>query len=146
MPPRPEDASAPSAEEIEADFLDRVRKAHDNGWAMDDQLIEPGLIAVTLPVRDPAGAVVCAVSVVSHTSGHSARSLAEQALAPLHRALAAMEAALASPTSTAPAEKAGAADPCGAPSQTEMSGSTLPEAELATRLTRAATEALTPAR
>ncbi|MCZ0982397.1 helix-turn-helix domain-containing protein [Streptomyces diastatochromogenes] len=56
-----------------------------------------GLLAVALPVRGPDGAVVCAVSVVSHTSRHSAASLTEQALPPLRRAVAAMERALAEP-------------------------------------------------
>jgi IclR family pca regulon transcriptional regulator len=70
---------------------------------VDDQLIEPGLLAVALPVRGPDGAVVCAVSVVSHTSRHSAASLTEQALPPLRRAVTAMERALAEPE---PAEAA----------------------------------------
>ncbi|WP_420034451.1 helix-turn-helix domain-containing protein [Streptomyces sp. cg28] len=43
--------------------------------AVDDQLVERGLIAVAMPVRGPSGGVVCAVSVVSHTSRHSADSL-----------------------------------------------------------------------
>ncbi|MER5951251.1 helix-turn-helix domain-containing protein [Streptomyces sp. NPDC001904] len=45
------------------------------GLAVDDQLVERGLIAVAMPVRGPSGEVVCAVSVVSHTSRHSADSL-----------------------------------------------------------------------
>ncbi|MFE6893861.1 helix-turn-helix domain-containing protein [Streptomyces sp. NPDC057694] len=43
--------------------------------SVDDQLVEPGLVAVAVPVRGPGGDVVCAVSVVSHTSRHSARGL-----------------------------------------------------------------------
>ncbi|CAM5630305.1 IclR family transcriptional regulator domain-containing protein [Streptomyces tanashiensis] len=94
VPPRP---AAPSSEEAETAFLDRVREARETGFAVDDQLIEPGLLAVALPVRGPDGAVVCAVSVVSHTSRHSAASLTEQALPPLRRAVTAMERALAEP-------------------------------------------------
>ncbi|MFB6837748.1 IclR family transcriptional regulator C-terminal domain-containing protein [Streptomyces sp. NPDC056361] len=93
VPPRP---AAPPAG-VEAEFLDRVREARASGMAVDDQTIEPGLLAVALPVRGPGGAVVCAVSVVSHTSRHTARSLTARALAPLRRAVAAMEAALAAP-------------------------------------------------
>ncbi|MER5208339.1 IclR family transcriptional regulator C-terminal domain-containing protein [Streptomyces sp. NPDC002825] len=93
VPPRP---PAPAGE-VESEFLARVREARETGLAVDDQLIEPGLLAVALPVRGPDGAVVCAVSVVSHTSRHSARSLTAQALPPLRKAVAAMEAALAAP-------------------------------------------------
>ncbi|MFI6182605.1 IclR family transcriptional regulator C-terminal domain-containing protein [Nonomuraea sp. NPDC051191] len=64
-------------------------------WAEDDQLIEPGLIAVALPVRDPDGKAVCAVSVVSHTSRHTMAGLREHALPRLRATVAAMEAALA---------------------------------------------------
>ncbi|MEE1816071.1 IclR family transcriptional regulator C-terminal domain-containing protein [Streptomyces sp. SP18ES09] len=91
VPPRP---SAPPGP-VEAEFLDRVRKARETGLAVDDQLIEPGLLAVALPVRGPDGAVVCAVSVVSHSSRHSATTLTERALPSLRRAVTAMEEALA---------------------------------------------------
>ncbi|MGR8010028.1 IclR family transcriptional regulator domain-containing protein [Streptomyces hypolithicus] len=67
------------------------------GWSIDDQFIEPGLVAVAHAVRDPAGLTVCALSVVSHTSRHSARSLREHALPRLRRAAAAMEEALRTP-------------------------------------------------
>ncbi|WP_369148192.1 IclR family transcriptional regulator C-terminal domain-containing protein [Streptomyces sp. R44] len=109
VPPRP----ASPAEEVEAAFLDRVREARETGLAVDDQLIEPGLLAVALPVRGPDGAVVCAVSVVSHTSRHSAESLREAALPPLRRAVAAMEGALAA--EDVPGAGADAAPPVPAP-------------------------------
>ncbi|MFE0647141.1 IclR family transcriptional regulator C-terminal domain-containing protein [Streptomyces sp. NPDC059534] len=100
VPPRPADHD-PAA--VEAGFLHRVREARESGVAVDDQLIEPGLLSVALPVRGPDGAVVCAVGVVSHTSRHSAGSLTEQALPPLRLAVAAMEAALAAPPAAPPA-------------------------------------------
>ncbi|MFI7642598.1 IclR family transcriptional regulator C-terminal domain-containing protein [Nonomuraea sp. NPDC049400] len=68
-------------------------------WAEDDQLIEPGLIAVAVPVRDREGKAVCAVSVVSHTSRHTAASLRDYALPRLRKTVAAMEAALTEPPS-----------------------------------------------
>ncbi|WP_017236550.1 IclR family transcriptional regulator domain-containing protein [Streptomyces sp. SS] len=102
VPPRP---TAPP-DEVEAEFLDRVRKARESGVAVDDQLIEPGLLSVALPVRAPDGSVVCAVSVVSHTSRHTAGSLTERALPPLRSAVAAMESAL-SARETAPGASAG---------------------------------------
>lgn len=73
-------------------------------WAVDEELIEPGLIAVAVPVRDGAGATVCAVSVTSHTSRHTPRSLREAVLPRLREAGSAMGAALAG---------RGAADPVG---------------------------------
>ncbi|MFB4280517.1 IclR family transcriptional regulator C-terminal domain-containing protein [Nonomuraea sp. MTCD27] len=63
-------------------------------WAEDDQLVEPGLIAVAVPVRDGAGRAVCAVSVVSHTSRHTAAGLRDHCLPALRKAVAEMEAAL----------------------------------------------------
>ncbi|MCX5107437.1 helix-turn-helix domain-containing protein [Streptomyces sp. NBC_00378] len=81
----------------ESGFLARTDRAREDGRAVDDQLIEPGLLAVALPVRDAAGAVVCAVSVVSHTSRHDTASLLALALPPLRAAVVAMERALAAP-------------------------------------------------
>jgi IclR family transcriptional regulator, pca regulon regulatory protein len=65
----------PRAEPAGADFGERAARAGTDGFAVDDQLVEPGLIALALPVHGPAGDLVCAMSVVSHTSRHSARSL-----------------------------------------------------------------------
>lgn len=113
LPPGPAGVRSPAVEEIEGDFRARTRQARAAGFAVDDQLIEPGLVAVAVPVRNPAGELLCAVSVVSHSSRHGARSLAERALPPLRRAVAAMEAALAAATGAAappvqgPAESGG---------------------------------------
>lgn len=52
VPPRPSDSGADSGAGFEA-FVERARV---DGWAMDDQLIEPGLVAVSVPVRDPVRA------------------------------------------------------------------------------------------
>ncbi|MFF3772203.1 IclR family transcriptional regulator C-terminal domain-containing protein [Streptomyces sp. NPDC002232] len=117
VPPRP---SAPPGP-VEAEFLDRVREARETGLAVDDQLIEPGLLAVALPVRGPDGAVVCAVSVVSHSSRHSAASLTERALPPLRRAVTAMEEALA--VAAGPGGAASAAPVPSAPGLKEELGS-----------------------
>ncbi|MFF4412053.1 IclR family transcriptional regulator C-terminal domain-containing protein [Streptosporangium sp. NPDC001559] len=64
-------------------------------WAEDDQLVEPGLIAVAVPVRDAAGTALCALSVVSHTSRHTMAGLRAHAVARLRETAARMEAALA---------------------------------------------------
>lgn len=100
VPPR---AGAPG------DFALRVAEARERGWAVDDQLIEPGLVALSVPVREPAGRIACVLSVVSHTSRHDAAALPEVLLPRLRDAAAGMErvlreapaAALAAPTGLA---------------------------------------------
>ena len=71
-------------------FEDRTaRGGRAKGWALDDQLIEPGLVAVSVPVRDPrTGRVACVASVVSHTSRHTAESPARRLLPRLRAAVA----------------------------------------------------------
>ncbi|MEU8826572.1 IclR family transcriptional regulator C-terminal domain-containing protein [Streptomyces sp. NPDC048636] len=93
----------------DAEFEARAEAAARDGWSLDDQLIEPGLVAVSVPVRDAAGRIVCAVNVVSHTSRHDALSLRAAVLGPLRAELPAMEAA-----STAPRDSGGA-QPSGPP-------------------------------
>ncbi|MEU0739122.1 IclR family transcriptional regulator C-terminal domain-containing protein [Streptomyces sp. NPDC006134] len=76
----------------DADFERRTARAAAEGWALDDQLIEPGLVAVSVPVRDPrTGRVACVASVVSHTSRHTAEGLRETLLPRLRSAVARME-------------------------------------------------------
>ncbi|MEV0265633.1 IclR family transcriptional regulator C-terminal domain-containing protein [Streptomyces sp. NPDC050617] len=107
VPPRRHAATSPeaaAAEEaaarVEADFERRRAEAAGCGWAADDGLIEPGLIAVAVPVTDAAGRVVCAVSVVSHTSRHTVASLAAAVLPRLRERLPLMAGALAAPPVT----------------------------------------------
>ncbi|CAM5642742.1 IclR family transcriptional regulator OS=Streptomyces alboniger OX=132473 GN=CP975_14190 PE=4 SV=1 [Streptomyces alboniger] len=73
LPPGPPPSDIP-------DLAARVARARETGWALDDQLIEPGLIAVAVPVRDRAGRTRYALSAVSHTSRHTARGLAAAVL------------------------------------------------------------------
>ncbi|MFE5632288.1 IclR family transcriptional regulator C-terminal domain-containing protein [Streptomyces sp. NPDC056543] len=79
----------------EKEFAALAARAGERGWALDDQLIEPGLVALALPVRDADGAVACVASVVSHTSRHTAESLREAMLPRLRSAVADWEALLA---------------------------------------------------
>ncbi|MGW3247019.1 IclR family transcriptional regulator domain-containing protein [Streptomyces sp. NPDC001070] len=95
-------------EDAAASFEERVAASRVHGWSADDQLIEPGLIAVAVPVRDAAGRPVCAVSVVSHTSRHSAESLREAVLPRLRETVAAMEEALSRPPVSPAPSPAGA--------------------------------------
>ncbi|MFJ3040984.1 IclR family transcriptional regulator domain-containing protein [Streptomyces tendae] len=74
------------------DFARRTAKAATDDHALDDQLIEPGLVALSVPVRDPGtGRVACVASVVSHTSRHTAPDLRTALLPRLRAAVAAME-------------------------------------------------------
>lgn len=104
VPPR-ETAAAPDGTD---DFQERARQAVERGWALDDQLIEPGLVALAVPVRAPDGALACVVSVVSHTSRHSAASLRDTLLPRLRDTVTVMERRLAEapeeprPSDTAP--------------------------------------------
>ncbi|MEV7005564.1 IclR family transcriptional regulator C-terminal domain-containing protein [Streptosporangium sp. NPDC051022] len=66
-------------------------------WAEDDQLMEPGVIAVAMPVRDGSGRAVCALGVASHTSRHTLAGLRAHALPRLRKAVAEMETALSAP-------------------------------------------------
>ncbi|MEU1853437.1 IclR family transcriptional regulator C-terminal domain-containing protein [Streptomyces sp. NPDC019990] len=82
-------------------FVRRVDEAAANGWALDDQLIEPGLVAVSVPVRFPqagdgkgagvGGGIACVASVVSHTSRHTAHDLRTTLLPSLRSAVTDME-------------------------------------------------------
>ncbi|WP_377273285.1 IclR family transcriptional regulator C-terminal domain-containing protein [Peterkaempfera sp. SMS 1(5)a] len=85
-----------------ASFSSRTATAAEHGWSLDDQLIEPGLIAIAVPVPDAEGRPVCAVSVVSHTSRHSAESLRDAVLPRLREAVGAMAEALTPPAAPPP--------------------------------------------
>ncbi|WP_089102155.1 IclR family transcriptional regulator domain-containing protein [Streptomyces hyaluromycini] len=77
------------------DFEARAEETRRSGWALDDQLVEPGLVAVSVPVRAPgSGRVACVASVVSHTSRHTAADLRATLLPRLRTAVTAMETEL----------------------------------------------------
>ncbi|MFI9767098.1 helix-turn-helix domain-containing protein [Streptomyces sp. NPDC052415] len=97
VPPR----ERPYADE---EFTHRVARAREDGWALDDQLIEPGLVALSVPVREPGThRIACVASVVSHTSRHPAADLREALLPRLRRAVATMERELRRAPAAAPA-------------------------------------------
>ncbi|MEU1146647.1 IclR family transcriptional regulator C-terminal domain-containing protein [Streptomyces sp. NPDC005863] len=97
LPPGPAPHALP-------DLAGRVARSRETGWALDDQLIEPGLIAVAVPVRDGAGRIRYALSAVSHTSRHTADGLAD-AMLPRLRAEAARLARLSAAQPPPPAEE-----------------------------------------
>lgn len=77
-------------------FPGRVLAAQADGFALDDQLVEPGLIAIAFPLRDAQGTVVCALSVVSHTSRHTVESLRDQVMPTVTGCVQRMEKAIKS--------------------------------------------------
>ena len=86
----------------------RAEAAARDGYVLDDEWLEPGLIAVGIPVNGPDGSAACTANVLSFTSRHrTARDLADAALPALERAAAAMESALRD----APAASASTAAP-----------------------------------
>ncbi|MEU9382041.1 IclR family transcriptional regulator C-terminal domain-containing protein [Streptomyces sp. NPDC048279] len=88
-------ALPPRGTTADDDFEARAERARRDGWALDDQLIEPGLVAVSVPVRDPhTGRVACVASIVSHTSRHTAADLRATLLPRLREAVTAMETEL----------------------------------------------------
>ncbi|WP_030994113.1 IclR family transcriptional regulator domain-containing protein, partial [Streptomyces sp. NRRL F-6677] len=112
------------------DFEERAATAARDGWALDDQLIEPGLVALSMPVREPAPdapgsgtaaarRIACVVSIVSHTRRHTAEDLRESLLPRLRTAVAAMERELAAapPAAPSPAPASGLARWTGASKQ-----------------------------
>ncbi|GAA3507289.1 IclR family transcriptional regulator domain-containing protein [Streptomyces showdoensis] len=111
FPAAPRPAGLPDAFDV------RVAEARERGWALDDQLIEPGLVALSVPVRDHAGRIVCVLSTVSHTSRHDAASLPEALLPHLRDAAAEMERVLRDAPTAAPAAATGLASWTGASKQ-----------------------------
>jgi IclR family pca regulon transcriptional regulator len=97
-------ASVPPRVGTETDFPRRCRLATRNGWSADNQLVEPGLLAVAVPVIDAAGRTACAVSVSSHASRHSVRSLADAVLPRLLETAVEMRSVLAA---SAPPDRRG---------------------------------------
>ncbi|MFJ9147275.1 helix-turn-helix domain-containing protein [Streptomyces sp. NPDC102270] len=86
------------------EFEAKAAQAGRDGWALDDQLIEPGLVAVSVPVRDPrTGRIACVANVVSHTSRHTATDLRDTLLPRLRATVAEMERELAAAPEPDPA-------------------------------------------
>ncbi|MFH8753224.1 IclR family transcriptional regulator C-terminal domain-containing protein [Streptomyces rimosus] len=102
VPPRRDGNGGTHSADPGEDFASRVEAARTAGWSLDDQLIEPGLVAIAVPVRDPRGRPVCAVSVVSHTSRLAAADLPTAVLPRLRETVTEMERTLADPVPPLP--------------------------------------------
>lgn len=81
----------------------RVEAAEDRGYVLDDQWLEPGLVAIGIPVYGPDAAEACTANVLSFTTRHAtAAELADAAMPALKESVRAMERTLRStPRSTA---------------------------------------------
>ncbi|MVO87695.1 helix-turn-helix domain-containing protein [Streptomyces sp. p1417] len=119
VPPRDE---APAEDESERCLRSRAAVARRAGWALDEEWVEPGLLAVAAPVRDPAGRILAAVSVLTHTSRHTAADFPGHVMPRLQAAVDRMEAALrraTGPTARpAPAAQGLAPQPAARPAST----------------------------
>ncbi|MEV8334030.1 IclR family transcriptional regulator domain-containing protein [Streptomyces niveus] len=89
--------AAPPRADAVPDLAGRVADEGRQGVGIDDQLIEPGLVAIAVPVRAPDGTIACALSAVSHTSRHSATSLRKALLPRVRKAAGEMERVLREP-------------------------------------------------
>jgi IclR family pca regulon transcriptional regulator len=83
----------------------RAEQARERGWALDDQWLEPGLVAVGIPVHGPDGVAVCEVNVLSFTGRHAgAAELADEVMPELRATVRRMEEALRTAPRTGPRE------------------------------------------
>ncbi len=73
----------------------RIVKARADGYAIVDQELEEGLVAVAVPIHDRSGRVVAAINLSTHVGRHSAQSLREELLPPLRQTAAMIERDLA---------------------------------------------------
>ncbi|MEW2050642.1 IclR family transcriptional regulator C-terminal domain-containing protein [Streptomyces sp. NPDC005476] len=92
LPSRQNTRNTRNTRSDDEDFTDRAARAAADNCALDDQLIEPGLVAISVPVRDPrTGRIACVANVVSHTSRHTSADLRDTLLPRLRTAVTAME-------------------------------------------------------
>ena len=61
-------------------LMAEIRKAREQGYAFIDQELEPGLIAVAVPLRNLRGEVVAAINICGHTMQTSVERLMSQCL------------------------------------------------------------------
>ena len=74
---------------------ERILKARADGYAIVDQELEEGLIAVAVPIHDRMRRVVAAVNLSTHVGRHDADSVRRELLPPLQRYAALIERDLA---------------------------------------------------
>jgi IclR family pca regulon transcriptional regulator len=70
---------------------DELMHVREQGYAIVDQELEVGLIAIAVPVHDRAGRVVAAINLSTHVARRTVESLRAAQLEPLQRAARAIE-------------------------------------------------------
>ena len=73
---------------------DELARVRDQGWALVDGELEPGLRSVAVPLHDRRGEVVAAVNVSTSATRDTVEHVVEQYLPPLRRTAAAIDAEL----------------------------------------------------
>ncbi len=63
----------------------RIVAARADGYALVDQELEEGLVAIAVPIRDRLGRVIAAINLSTHVGRHSAESMRRDLLPPLQR-------------------------------------------------------------
>ncbi len=74
---------------------ERILRARTDGYAIVDQELEEGLVAVAVPIHDRSGRVVAAINLSTHVGRHTAQSLRSELLPPLKHTAAMIERDLA---------------------------------------------------
>lgn len=63
----------------------QVQQAREQGYAIVDQELEEGLLAIAVPVHDRHGRIVAAINLSTHVARHDVASMRERLLEPLRR-------------------------------------------------------------
>lgn len=69
------------------EILEQIRDARSKGYALINQELEPGLVAVSRPLRGASGAALAAVNICGHSSHLSMEDLEERCLPALTRTI-----------------------------------------------------------
>ena len=72
-----------------------IVQAREQGYAVVDQELEDGLVAIAVPVHDRAGRTIAAVNLSTHIARRDVESMRADLLEPLQRAAQAIEADMA---------------------------------------------------
>lgn len=74
---------------------EELLRVRDQGWAVADQELEDGLVAIAVPIHDRSGRVVAAINLSTHVARRGIGSVRRDLLGPLQRTARTIEADLA---------------------------------------------------
>jgi IclR family pca regulon transcriptional regulator len=78
-----------------ATLRERVMRARADGYAVVDQELEEGLLAVAVPIHDRSGRTIAAINLSTLVTRHTAESVRSDLLPPLQRCAGMIERDLA---------------------------------------------------